>query len=82
VETKIFVGAIIRGEESTKTKRFSVTAITLRYISALSYNVLCYRENLLLLKVIALGIKEPLSLLVVIALSTFFCRCRFLKLLL
>jgi hypothetical protein len=38
VETKIFVSAIIRGEEGVKSKRCSVTAITLSYVLALLHN--------------------------------------------
>jgi hypothetical protein len=71
VETKIFVLAVIIGEKRTLTKPYRVTAIMLRYILALMHNALCCGERLLLLKVIALGIKEPLSLLIVIALVTF-----------
>jgi hypothetical protein len=58
-------------KESTLTKRYSVTAITLHYIVALSHNASCCGEEILLLKVITLDIKEPLSLLIVIALVTF-----------
>ncbi len=52
------------------TKRYRVTAITLCYISALSHHAICCGENLLLLEVVAQGIKKPLSLLIVIALVT------------
>jgi hypothetical protein len=49
-----------------------VTAIRLRYILALSHNATCCGEKLLLLEIIALlGIKKPLSQLIVIALVTF-----------
>jgi hypothetical protein len=58
VETKILVSAIIRGEESTITKLYSVTAITLRYILSLSHDALCCGETLLLPKVTALAINE------------------------
>ncbi len=58
METKIFVSAMIRGEESAITKRCSVTAITLRHILSLLNNALCCRETLLFLKVIVLGIKR------------------------
>jgi hypothetical protein len=68
---KIFVSATIRGEESRITKRYSVTAKTLNYILILSYNALCCGDKLLLLKVIASGIKAPLSLLLVIPPVTF-----------
>jgi hypothetical protein len=71
VEKKIFVSAIIRGEESTITRRYSVTAIMLRYILSLSHNAFCCRETLLLLKLIALGVQKPLSLLILIELVTF-----------
>jgi hypothetical protein len=57
----------IRGEESTLTKRYRVTAITLPYILALLHKAICCGEKLLLLEVIALAIKKPLSLLIVIA---------------
>jgi hypothetical protein len=70
VETKIFVSSVIRGEESTVTKHCSVT-IMLCYILSLSHNTLCCGETLLVLKVIALGIMKPLSLLIVITLVTF-----------
>ncbi len=71
-ETKIFVSAIIRGEESIITRRYSVTAITLSYILSLLHNVLWCGETSLLLKVIIpLGVKKPLSLLNVITLVTF-----------
>jgi hypothetical protein len=71
VEKKIFVLATVGGEWSTLTKRYCVTAIMLRYILALLHNALSCGEKLLLLKVIALGIKKPSSLLTVIALVTF-----------
>ncbi len=54
-----------RGEESTLTKRYRITAITLPYISTLLHNAICCGEKLLLLEVIALDIKKPLSLLIV-----------------
>jgi hypothetical protein len=69
VETKIIVSA--RGEDSTITKRFSVTTITLRYILSLLHNAFCCGETFFLLKVIALGKAKPLSLLIVIALVIF-----------
>ncbi len=72
IETKIFVSAIIRIEESTRTKSYSVTGITLCYILSLSHNALCCVETLLLQKVSALGITKPLLLLIVIALVTFY----------
>jgi hypothetical protein len=71
VETNIFVSTIIRGEESTITKSYSVPAITLRYILSLSHNTLCCEETFLLLQVIALGVKKPLLTLIVLALVTF-----------
>jgi hypothetical protein len=40
VETKLFVSAIIRGEDCTIAKRYIVTAIMLRNILALSHNTL------------------------------------------
>jgi hypothetical protein len=61
----------IRGEESTLTKSYGVTAVTLPYILGLLHKAICCGEKLLLLEVIALGIKKPLSLLMVIALLTF-----------
>ncbi len=60
----------IREEETTITKHYRVTVITLCYISAISHNVTCCGEKLLLLEAIALGIKKPLSLLIVIGLVT------------
>jgi hypothetical protein len=50
-------------------KRYSVISITLRYIFALLHNALTLRRKLSLLLVIALGYREPLLLLTVIALS-------------
>jgi hypothetical protein len=50
-------------------KRYSVISITLRYIFALLHNALTLRRNLSLQLVIALGYREPLLLLTVIALS-------------
>jgi hypothetical protein len=72
VETKTIVSAIIRGEESTLTKHYSITAITLCYILSLSHNALCCGETLLLVKVITLGKTKPLSLLIVVDLVKFF----------
>jgi hypothetical protein len=66
---KIFFSSIIRGEESTITKHYSVTAITLRYILSLSHNALCCGKMLLLLKVIDLVASLPLLLPKVIALT-------------
>jgi hypothetical protein len=37
----------IRGEESTLTKHYRVTAITLHYISVLLHNAICCGEKLL-----------------------------------
>ncbi len=62
VETKTFSSAIFRGEEGAIANHYRVAAITLHYISALSHNPFCCGEKLLLLNVIALGIKEPLLL--------------------
>jgi hypothetical protein len=72
-ETKLFVSAIIRGHECTVAKRYDVTAIMLRYILALSQKDLVLRSKVVASKSygIALGIKEPLLLLVIIALVTF-----------
>jgi hypothetical protein len=71
VEKKILVLATIGGEWSTLAKCYCVTAIMLRYVLALLHNALSCGEKLLLLKVIALGIKTLSSLLIVIALVTF-----------
>jgi hypothetical protein len=60
----------IRGEESTITKIYHLTAIMLRSILVLSHNATCCGEKLLLLEVIVLGTKKSLSLLIVIALVT------------
>jgi hypothetical protein len=40
VETKIFLSALIRGEECIIEQRQNVTLLTLRYIVALSHNAL------------------------------------------
>jgi hypothetical protein len=69
-EMKTFVSAMNTGEKSSTTKRYSVTATTLRYILTLSHDALCCGRMFLSLKVIILGMKEPLSLLIVIALVT------------
>ncbi len=71
VVTKLFLSAISRGEDITIAKRYIVTAITLLYILALSQNALGMRRKVVDYKFITLGIKEPLLLLVVIALVTF-----------
>jgi hypothetical protein len=70
VERKFFL-ALITGEESTISKHDSVTAKMQRCILVLLHNGFCSGEKLLLFDVIALGIKEPSSLGIVIALVTF-----------
>jgi hypothetical protein len=68
VDTKIFlVATVVRREES---KCYSVTAIKQCCILVLLHNAVCCGEKLLLLKLFVLGIKEPSSQLVVIALVT------------
>ncbi len=58
VETNIFISAIIGRKESSITKRNSVKAITLQYVTfqlALSHNALYGGEQLFLLIVFTLG---------------------------
>jgi hypothetical protein len=69
VETNIFVLAR-ELEEREHCNCYHVTAITLHYISALLHNTQCCGEKLLLPEIIALAIKKPLTLLIVIALVT------------
>jgi hypothetical protein len=71
VETKLFISAIIKVEDCTITRRCIIIAITLRYILALSHNALGLHGENLFSKFIAMGNKEPLSLLVVITLVTY-----------
>ncbi len=47
MQTKFSVSAIIRGEDCTIAKSYTITAITLHYILALSHNTLGLRRKVI-----------------------------------